>query len=111
MADQRVEDLPEVAALAADDKFYILDASDTTTDSDADGTSSFIQASTLGGLEITTASPTTGNIDAAVGKMYITDISGLTANRRFNLPTTANMDVYEQATLPRHTILQCQEIL
>jgi len=40
-----------------------------------------------GGYSISTISPTTSNVSAAEGTFYIADISGLTANRDFNLPT------------------------
>ena len=45
------------------------------------------------GFALDTASdPTTGNVTAAVGKLYHLDISGMTANRLFVLPDSAEVD-------------------
>lgn len=50
MADRRIEDIAagELTSIATNDKFVVLDASDTTDD--PDGTTKFLQARTLGGL-------------------------------------------------------------
>lgn len=91
MADERIEDISNspITAIAAGDLFVGLDVSDATDD--ASGTAKNITAATMGLTEIATASPTTADVTGVVGTLHCLNISGLTADRRFNLPTTAKV--------------------
>lgn len=50
-----------------------------------------IELATLGHLSYTTEAPTTGDVTGVVGTLHDVDISGITAERAFLLPTTAGI--------------------
>ena len=50
----------------------------------------------LGGLEVKTSSPTTGNVSPAAGEFHWLDVSGMTANRDFILPVAASIQTGER---------------
>ena len=50
----------------------------------------------LGGLEVKTSSPTTGNVSPAAGEFHWLDVSGMTANRAFILPVAASIQTGER---------------
>jgi len=91
MADERIEDISTgtISAIAAGDMFVALDVSDTTDD--AQGTAKNVIASTLGlfEMDVDVSGSANSDINAVVGKMYVRDISGFTADKDFILPTTA----------------------
>ena len=50
----------------------------------------------LGGMEIKTSSPTTGDVSPAAGEFHWLNVSGMTANRQFILPVAANIQTGER---------------
>lgn len=91
MADQRIEDLPELTSPAAADKLYILDASETETDGDTDGKSKHITYSNLtsglgGGLQM--ASAQSAGFTAVAGNLYPIDLDTATANVLVTFPSS-----------------------
>ena len=50
----------------------------------------------LGGLEVKTSSPTTGNVSPNAGEFHWLDVSGMTANRAFILPVAASIQTGER---------------
>ena len=50
----------------------------------------------LGGLEVKTSSPTTGNVSPNAGEFHWLDVSGMTANRVFVLPVAASIQTGER---------------
>lgn len=73
----------ELDAVAADDLYPIWDTSASATKK--------VASSTLGLLSVASSNVTTGNVDATAGVLHVLDISGMTADRRFNLPSTAKV--------------------
>ena len=84
MADERIEDISggELTAIAPDDKFVILDTSDTTDD--AQGTTKYVQAGTLGLLA--TGATKTASFTAVKGELYPISIASLAANIDVTFP-------------------------
>lgn len=87
MTDQKITQLTEVTTVADDDLLVTVTNPATTP-----ATKGIKMSNLRARLKNSAASVTTSNITATVNTRYVLDISGLTANRNFIIPTGSDYD-------------------
>ena len=88
MADERIEDISggELTDIRATDKFVVLDASDTTDDSD--GTAKFATMQTMQKRDLAYGNSITGSATALIG--YMNEVTVGSADIKITFPSSPN---------------------